>query len=449
MRTDRETLNDLEVFECRQGGHPVLRYVDRCRTAGGTAYLKDLVKNGHGPEFSAHDLQEMTRFFHDAVPELVLPIGPREARALELYLESNYTGIELPLAWNRHLQSLICRFRFPEMFQFCRAGVQDTLRTLRACGTFAGAIRAHENCPPALRAVVDGFFRLYEAIDVEKMAPRGEDPSTVDVFVIDYLLRIQNKENLQKMLAIIYRLDAHLGMAAATREHGFVFPAIVDGPGRRIDIRGLFHLFLARPVRNDFLLDEERNLLFLTGPNMAGKSTFMKAVGIALILAHIGMGVPAASMTVSPIDYLFCELSMHDDIRLGISGFMAEVVRIQRILQFCTGKLRLMVIIDEIFKGTNVLDAFECSKVVINGLAGLREHFFLISSHLVELEPEIRPHANIRFQKFDAETREGHLVFSYRLADGVAKTRVGTRLLAEHGVTAFFQERGRSRAPPG
>ncbi|NLI76161.1 MAG: hypothetical protein GX442_06920 [Candidatus Riflebacteria bacterium] len=327
--------------------------------------------------------------------------------------------------------------------------MQETLRTLRACGAFVGAIRSHGDCPPALKAVADEFFRLYELVDVEKIADRGEDPSTVDVFAIDSLLRIQNKENLRKMLAIICRLDAHLGMATATRERGFVFPVVADGPGRRIEVRGLYHLFLSRPVRNDFRLDEEKNLLFLTGPNMAGKSTYMKAVGIALILAHIGMGVPAASMTFSPIDYLFCELSMHDDVRLGISGFMAEVVRIRRILQFCTGKLRLMVIIDEVFKGTNVLDAFECSKVVINGLAGLRDHFFLISSHLVELEPEIRPNGNIRFQSFDAHARDGHLTFSYQIADGVSKTRVGARLLDEHGVTAFFQKLARTPLSSG
>jgi len=446
MRTDRETLCDLEVFECRHGGHPVMRFVDRCRTAGGSAFLKDLVKNGPGPDFSVRDLQEMTRFFHDEAPELAFPIGDKDAQDLELYLESNYMGVDLTLTWNRYLQSYAYRYQYPEMFQFCRVGLQDALRSIQACGRFIEGVRSHGNCPQGLKRVIDEFHKLYKMIDVEKIVAQGKDPSTVDVFVIDYLLRIQNKENLRKMLEIMYRLDAHLGMAIATRENGFAFPTIVDNPVRRLEIRGLFHPFLSRPVRNDFLLDEERNLLFLTGPNMAGKSTFMKAVGISLVLAHIGMGVPAESMTVSPVDYLFCELTMHDDVRLGISGFMAEVVRIQRILQFCAGKLRLMVIIDEIFKGTNVLDAFECSKLVINGLAGLRKHFFLISSHLVELEPEIRPNGNIRFQCFDAEIREGRLAFRYRLADGVSNTRIGTKLLEEHGVTTFFRDEARSRA---
>ncbi|RCK78975.1 MAG: DNA mismatch repair protein MutS [Candidatus Ozemobacter sibiricus] len=447
MIVDRETLADLEIFACRSGGQPVIAYLDRCRTEGGADELRTLIAKGPGHDVPIRELQEVTRFFYDHGQGLTFPVDRKAARALEQYLASNFTGIDLPLSWSRHLQSFILRYRCPEMYQFCHSGIQETMKTLAAAVAFVTAVTEAGESPPAVRALAGEFLRLWQEIGGPGLAARCQDPSTTEVFVIDHLLRSQNRDNLRRMLRLLYRLDAHVGMAIATREHGLVFPTIVEGPDRRIEIEGLYHLFLARPVRNDFRLDGAQNLLFLTGPNMAGKSTYMKAVGIAVILAHIGMGVPAAAMSVSPIDYLFCELSMHDDIRLGISGFLAEVLRVQRILQFCAGRFKLLVIIDEIFKGTNVHDAYACSKLVITGLARLRDHFFLISSHLLELEADLRPFRNIRFRCFDAALQNGALSFSYRIADGVSPTRVGLQLLAEHGIIDMFRELERTPSP--
>ena len=97
-----------------------------------------------------------------------------------------------------------------------------------------------------------------------------------------------------------------------------------------------------------------------------------------------------------------------------------------------------MVIIDEIFKGTNVTDAFDCSKTVINGFARFADQFFVISSHLYELKPEISGHANLRFKFFDARLRDEALEFSHTIMDGVSDVRIGTRLLEKAGITGYF-----------
>lgn len=441
MIVDREALANLEIFRCRAGGQPLSRTIDRCRTAGGRRHLEHLITRGPAGGTGPRDLQAMTRFFHDAAPQLRFPLDDHAARQLEQYLESNFTSIDLSLSWNRHLQSWLDRWRYPEMYRFCAAGVSETLRSLQQGRDFVGAIAGHAACPPPLRALADEFLAGHRTADLDKLAARCTDPSVVEVFTADHLLRHQNRDRVQRMLAILHQLDAHVGMAIATREHGFAFPTFIDSAAPRLEIDGLAHPFLAAPVRNDLRLDPATNLLFLTGPNMAGKSTFMKAVGIAAILAHIGMGVPAVAMTLTPFDHLFCELGAQDDLRLGISSFMAEVNRIQRILQDCDERLRLLVIIDEIFKGTNVVDDFECSKLVIDGLATLREHLFLVSSHLVELADEIGHHPNLRCQNFDATVRDDRLEFSYQLKDGVSKTRLGVRLLAERGIIEWFRRR--------
>jgi DNA mismatch repair ATPase MutS len=444
MFVDPEVFADLEFFHCRNlPGRPVFAYIDACRTESGREYLKELLKNSPKDAERICELQTITRFFFTHQDEISFDVADHMLRGLEEYLHSNFIGIDLSGVFAPFLQALYQRYWYPEVFVFARNGIEQILRVVSLVSRFIAALQQRGEIPPPVKELFDEFFRICAQIDVEELSQRFHQPSALDVFSIDFWLRVQNKEKIQALQAVIARMDAHLGMAQATRENGFVFPEIKNALPTKVRLAGLYHPFLPNPVKNDFHLEAGKNVLFLTGPNMAGKTTFLKALGISLILAHIGMGVPAQSMEFTPMTHLFFQLTVQDNLRLGISSFFQEVTQVKRITELLREGLPVMIIIDEIFKGTNVSDAFECSKAVINGFAGFRNPLFIVSSHLYELESAISGNPNLRFQFFDSKLDGGSLRFSHQLRDGVSQMRVGIKLLQDAGIVSFF-----SKHPP-
>jgi len=118
---------------------------------------------------------------------------------------------------------------------------------------------------------------------------------------------------------------------------------------------------LAEPVAYDLTMDKNANFIFLTGANMAGKSTLIKAIGLSVYLAHLGMGVPAFQMQLTLFDGILTNINVEDNLVKGESYFFNEVKRIRETIIKITNGKRWLVLIDEIFKGTNIQDAMKCS----------------------------------------------------------------------------------------
>src|SRR5690606_1636165 len=131
-----------------------------------------------------------------------------------------------------------------------------------------------------------------------------------------------------------------------------------------VDLR---HPCLPGAVGNDLRLDQQGNVLFLTGANMAGKSTWMKSIGIAIYLAHMGFPLAVGSMRFSVLDGMYTSINVADNIALGYSHFYAEVVRVKQAALAASSGKRLMLMFDELFKGTNVKDAYDGTLAVTEG----------------------------------------------------------------------------------
>jgi DNA mismatch repair ATPase MutS len=192
-------------------------------------------------------------------------------------------------------------------------------------------------------------------------------------------------------------------------------------------------------VPNDLSLDRERSFLFLTGPNMAGKTTFMKALGSAVYLAHVGMSVPARRLVVGGLDTVTSSLHVEDNLERGHSFFYSEVRRVKEVAASLQAGRRQLVLFDELFKGTNVKDAIDGSSLVIEGLLRWSSSLFVLSSHLIELEESLAPHPRIRFFSFESAVEEGRPRFSYRLRPGVSRERLGMLILENEGIPALLR----------
>jgi DNA mismatch repair ATPase MutS len=187
-------------------------------------------------------------------------------------------------------------------------------------------------------------------------------------------------------------------------------------------------------------LQPDQNFLFLTGANMAGKSTLIKAVGSSVFLAHIGMGVPARHMKLSLFDGLLTNINVADNIAKGESYFFNEVQRIKNTIYNINDGKKWLVLIDELFKGTNVQDAMKCSLAVIKGLIKIHNSLFILSTHLYEIAEELKPFSNISFKYFETNVMDDQLDFTYQLREGISNDRIGYVILKREKVVEMLEK---------
>jgi DNA mismatch repair ATPase MutS len=187
-------------------------------------------------------------------------------------------------------------------------------------------------------------------------------------------------------------------------------------------------------VANPLELNQDRRVLFLTGPNMAGKTTYLRAVATALYFAHLGMGVPAHRFHFVPVQSLLTSISVSDNLNDGVSFFRAEALRVKAVAQAIANGHRVIAIMDEPFKGTNIKDAFDASLAILQRFAMSEDCLFMVSSHLIELSERLSADLHVDYQYFEAEEQEDQLRFDYVLRPGVSSQRLGMRVLREEGV---------------
>ena len=158
---------------------------------------------------------------------------------------------------------------------------------------------------------------------------------------------------------------------------------------------------------------------------MAGKSTTLKALALAVWLAHCGLPVPVKSMICPVYEGIYTSINLPDSLRDGRSHFMAEVLRIKEVLQKAgTGK-KCLVILDEMFRGTNAKDAFEASVAVNELLKEYSNCHFLISTHILEYAKAFELDPFCCFYYMEAEIKDDNFVCSHRLQKGISEARVG------------------------
>ena len=189
---------------------------------------------------------------------------------------------------------------------------------------------------------------------------------------------------------------------------------------------GLYHPFLgAKAVRNDFTL-QHRHYYIITGANMAGKSTFLRALGINYILAMNGMPVFATSLRVSTYS-LFSSMRTTDDLAHGISYFNAELLRLKQLLTACQHNSQTLIILDEILKGTNSADKLNGSRLFLQAVSALPVTG-VIATHDLELSKM----EGERFHNYCFEIALGQdVTYSYKTTPGIARNQNATFLLRE------------------
>jgi DNA mismatch repair protein MutS len=242
--------------------------------------------------------------------------------------------------------------------------------------------------------------------------------------------------DLQRAGAALAALDVLAAQAERADALALVQPELVEEPGIAIE-KGR-HLVVERQVEhfvpNDVALRSDRRLLVVTGPNMGGKSTYMRQTAVIALLAYCGLFVPAARAVVGPLDAVYTRIGAADDLAGGRSTFMVEMTEAAYILHRATE--RSLVLIDEIGRGTSTYDGLALAWAIAHRLGERNRAFTLFATHYFELTAlpaELPGCANVHFDA--VEHREG-IVFLHEVAEGPASRSYGVQVAKLAGVPA-------------
>jgi DNA mismatch repair ATPase MutS len=298
------------------------------------------------------------------------------------------------------------------------------------------------SAPPLLQKKLARIESLLERDTAKQMlqAPPKDQIRPATALHWGYFLYNRYKAAIFELIDVFSQLDAYYSLAKAVQVHQLRFPEFTISDTPIMNAEGLWHILLKQPVSYELNLHQDSNFIFLTGANMAGKSTFIRAVGIASYLAHLGMAVPARRLQLTLFDGILSNIQVSDNIIKGESYFFNEVQRIKSTLTRINDGGKWLVLIDELFKGTNVQDAMRCSSTVIKGLLKISNSLFVLSTHLYEIAEELKPHTNIAFRFFETHVHDDQLYFTYQLKEGISNDRLGYLILKREGVVEMIDK---------
>jgi DNA mismatch repair protein MutS len=243
------------------------------------------------------------------------------------------------------------------------------------------------------------------------------------------------QEELGRLCETLYYFDMYIAVSKVAAEKGFSYAQALPEEEYVFHALDLRHPCLDKAVGNPVMLDRHRNVLFLTGANMAGKSTFMKSFGIALYLAHMGFPVAARDMVFSIKEGMYTSINVPDNLSMGYSHFYAEVQRVKTIAEEVSKPRSLLVIFDELFKGTNVKDAYDATLAVTAAFAEYRNCGFIISTHIIEVGETLREqYDNLHFMYLPTVMEDKTPRYTYRLTDGITSDRHGMMIIEQEGI---------------
>jgi DNA mismatch repair protein MutS len=251
-------------------------------------------------------------------------------------------------------------------------------------------------------------------------------------------------EPLQDMAARLARLDVLCALAERAERLGLVQPELTDRDG--IEIRGGRHPVVEQVqdepfTPNDTQLDRDTRMLIITGPNMGGKSTYMRQTALIVLLAHAGSWVPANSARIGPVDRIFTRIGAGDDLARGRSTFMVEMSETANILHNATA--RSLVLMDEIGRGTSTYDGLALAWASAVYLARKVGAYTLFATHYFELTRLAEQEATVANVHLQAVEHKDRIVFLHAVQAGPASQSYGLQVAALAGVPAAVLQQAR------
>lgn len=436
MQIDKTSFEDISIFH-NEEEFSIFHRLNFTRTIGGKEWLRKFFSEPHNDLKKIIGTQKVIRTLMEHVADWPNDITNGTVLVMEKFLDYSLDPISAQqTSFNSLLYKLLHSADY-SMTKYSIAHFADFYRGLKA---IAGLLEDLD-LPLGIKIYIDRIAQILREPPLAQLAkaqPKEKFTTRQNLYYA-YHLRGRYRTNTLELIDTYSRLDAWYSMAVAVKTYKLAFPEFVEQGTPLIDAKGLYHILIPKPVAYDLQMNPEHNFLFLTGANMAGKSTLIKAIGSATFLAHIGMGVPAQQMRLTLFDGLLSNINVVDNIAKGESFFFNEVQRIKHTIEKINNGKKWLVLIDELFKGTNVQDAMKCSLAVIKGLIKIKNSLFILSTHLYEIGEDLKNYPNISFRYFETIVKDDQLEFSYQLREGISNDRIGYVILKREKVVDMLE----------
>ena len=437
MQIDNTSFSDISIFHPEEE-YSIFHKLNFTRTTGGKEWLKKFFSEPFDDIQKITGTQKVIRTFMEHVNEWPTGISNGTVLMIDKFLDYQLDPIsDSPASFN----NMLYKWLHSEDYSMVKYSVTHFADFYRGLKQIAELLEELE-LPINIKFYTDRIGKILKEPPLQKLSETepGKKFTTRQNLYYAYHLRGRYKNETLELVDTYSKLDAWYSMAVAVKTYGLSFPEFVEQDTSLVDAKGLYHILLPQPVSYDVQMDPQHNFLFLTGANMAGKSTLIKSIGSAVFLAHIGMGVPASEMKLTLFDGLLSNINVVDNIAKGESFFFNEVQRIKNTIEKINNGKKWLVLIDELFKGTNVQDAMKCSLTVIKGLIKIKNSLFILSTHLYEIGDELKPYPNISFRYFETNVKDEQLEFTYQLKEGVSEDRLGYVILKREKVVEMLEK---------
>lgn len=425
---DKQTLEDLNLLG-KYKPNSIFSFFNRVQTAGGEKVLLEMFEHPLTDSQVINTRSSTFRFFQEKLVDF--PFDKQQLEIMDNYLQEDAGSNVLAqgvVTIKRQLQALLVK---DEEHDKVKAGIKATLATLSTCRGLTGQLQSGPH--------ITAMAALLAHPQLQELPPSPSNLSTAQVIRFEQLFRRQFSSILRQLLRMIYQLDVFISVAKLSRTEGFCYATMLPAETSVASAKNMRYPGLRKAIGNDVVLDHQRNVLFLTGANMAGKSTFMKTFGVAVYMAHIGFPVAADEMRLSVKEGIYSSINVPDSLGLGLSHFYAEVMRVKQVaLDVAAGK-NLLVIFDELFKGTNVKDAYDATLAVTTAFSAYDNCLFIISTHIIEVGEALSGVGSIRFL-YMPTVMEGNVPrYTYRLQPGITADRQGMTIIENEGILQMIQ----------
>ncbi len=440
MQNDKTTLRDLAVFPA-DGSGGIFALIDRTTTQSGRDALRRHILNPPDSYEQLVAVQDTIKFWskHTKLWPVVILNGT--IVMLEKFFESAEGASAPPSGLATILTPTFQKLFNKREYFFTKFSLSHLSDFLKGCLQLT-AIIDMPNVPERLLAELIKMKGNLEHQLINELTEISENTPFATLARLQYRARRELKNTINRLISSYALLDAWHSMACATNEHKLVFADLIPELPVLLEGEGIYHPLLTTPVSYNLSFGDGKNFLLLTGANMSGKTTFLRAVGISSLLAHLGMGVPAKRLRTSFMQGIITNMHAEDNILKGESYFYAEVQRMKQIAAKLGSERPYLALMDELFKGTNVHDACECTKAVVEGLMNHPNHIMALSTHLYEVAQQFSNDGRILFYYFVTNiSASGEYKFTYQLRQGISDDRIGYLILQQEGVIDMLKKK--------
>ncbi|HVK48034.1 MAG TPA: hypothetical protein VM488_09325 [Pseudobacter sp.] len=427
---DRQSLDELNLMgKFRQGS--VYFLFNQVKTRGGEQLLDSLFRHPLMDEQLINERTAIFHFFQQA--DLRFPFDAQQVTLMREYADANNEQGQLGSYVNVLLKKGLSALTRDERYKTLIQGLQATIMTLKKCYAFVVELSAmqgpYQKRTREIREILDTpqLLKLVETDIYKSISAR-----TIAEF--DYLLKNKLNSDIRKLMDFIAETDLNIAVGGVARAKGFTYAKALPESANTFNAIDLKHPCIDHAIGNNIDMREQSNVVFLTGANMAGKSTWMKSVGIGMYLAHIGFPVAAQSMEFSIREGIYSSINVSDNIALGYSHFYAEVVRVKNAADATSTGRHLLLMFDELFKGTNVKDAYDGTLAVTEAFSEYANCLFIVSTHIIEVGEALKGRSNIQFTYMPTVMQGAVPGYTYRLEKGITEDRQGMMIIRNEGI---------------